>query len=72
MFLIPSVLFTVAQEDTVNTIVVEANQEAELAYNKGISLMGEKQYKEAVAQFEEALKYNAQFRQAYVNMGSAK
>ena len=70
--LLSSTLSVLSQENEVNTLVVEANQEAEIAYNQGITFMDTKQYQDAITQFEKALQYNNEFRQAYVNLGSAK
>ena len=70
--LLSSTLSVFSQENEVNTLVVEANQEAEIAYNQGITFMDTKQYQDAITQFEKALQYNNEFRQAYVNLGSAK
>ncbi|HPY81737.1 MAG TPA: tetratricopeptide repeat protein, partial [Bacteroidales bacterium] len=59
------------QIDTASTVVVEQNQEAELAYNQGITHLTNKEYTEAIAQFNEALKYNPRFTRAYINLGAA-
>jgi Flp pilus assembly protein TadD len=61
-----------AQTETINTIVIEQNQEAELAYNNGIQLLNAQQYGQAIQQFELAIRYNPQFLKAYINLGAAK
>ncbi|HPH16382.1 MAG TPA: tetratricopeptide repeat protein, partial [Bacteroidales bacterium] len=61
-----------AQIDTISTIVVEQNQEAELAYNNGIQYLNTEQYSLAVQQFELAIRHNPQFIKAYINLGAAK
>jgi len=51
--------------DTNATIVVEKNQEAEIAYNRGIKNFNNKEYQAAIVNFSEAIKYKSNFAKAY-------
>lgn len=58
--------------DTAATIVVDADQDAELAYNKGIELYSAKQYSEAVKSFSDAIAVNPKFVKAYMNRAAVR
>jgi len=65
--------FTViAQVRDDTTLVVAENQEAEVAYNKGIENYKNKLYQEAINNFTEAISYKVDFAKAYFNRGSVK
>ncbi len=61
-----------AQDDGLQTVIVAGNQEAELAYNKGIENFKKKKLDEAVRFFTEAISYKVDFAKAYFNRASAK
>ena len=54
------------------TLVVAENQEAELAYNEGIKNFSKKKFRQALANFEQAIKFKPNFDKAYYNRGCVK
>src|SRR6056297_169996 len=55
--------------DPSSTLVVAENQEAELAYNKGLELFSQKKYSDAIDKFNEAISFKKDFAKAYYNRG---
>ena len=61
-----------AQIDTMATLVVSDNQEAELAYNKGVENYKLKNFDKSIENFTNAIKRKSNFYQAYYNRGNIK
>jgi tetratricopeptide (TPR) repeat protein len=57
-----------SQKDS--TLVVLENQDAELAYNRGIENFSNKAYQEAIQAFTEAIKFKPDFNKAFFNRGN--
>jgi len=62
-----------AQEaDTVMTSADKENMEARKAYNSGIENFKNKNYREAINNFNNAIELDPEFEQAFYNRGSVK
>ncbi len=65
------------EQDLLNKVNAEnaataATAESQEAYNNGITLFGEKKYKEAIASFKTAIEGDPNFEAAYYNKGIAE
>ena len=52
------------------TLVAAENQEAELAYNLGVTQFGNGEYEKALESFGKSISYDGNFAKAYLNRGS--
>src|SRR6267378_3417242 len=59
----------VFSQDTIKAKILEAGQDAEKAYNNGISNFSSKNFSGAIADFTQAITLKTDFEKAYYNRG---